>query len=106
MAKLSDCTVSGPHERNFISYSGIVSMLLNMNRKKSCGPDDLPNVFLKRYAEVIGRFLFVLFRASLLSTQVPNGWRTARIVPIFKKGNPLSVGNYHPIAVKPCHAVN
>ena len=35
---------------SFISLPGIFSMLLNIKTKSSPGPDNLPNVFLHRYA--------------------------------------------------------
>lgn len=88
-----------PCEANFISYSGLVSMLLNLKAKKCCGPDDLPNVFLRRYAECVAKFLVVIFQASLLTATLPRDWRIARVIPIFKKGDRLIPDNYRPISL-------
>lgn len=90
---------SQPFEVNFISYAGLVSMLVNLNTKKSCGPDELPNVFLRRYAEYVGKFLFIIFNASLSTATLPRDWKMARVAPIFKKGDRLSVPNYRPISL-------
>lgn len=87
------------HEANFISYHGIVSKLLNLKTKITPGPDNLPNVFLRRYAETIAKFLVVLFRASLLCAKFPEDWKMARVVPVFKKGNRLLLENYRPISL-------
>lgn len=84
---------------SFISYAGIVSMLLNLKTKTCCGPDDIPNTFLRRYAESLGKFLVVLFRASLMYGMLPEDWRAARVVPVFKKGDRSLPQNYRPISL-------
>lgn len=92
-------TSAHPSEVNFISYDGVVSMLLNLKTKSSPGPDDIPNGFLRRYAESLARFLVIIFRASLLTGCVPEDWKIARVVPVFKKGDRLQVTNYRPISL-------
>lgn len=84
---------------NFISYSGVVAMLLNSKTKTSCGPDNIPNIFLRRFAESVAKYLLVIFRVSLLSAELPDDWKSARIVPIFKKGDRLVLQNYRPISL-------
>lgn len=60
-------------------------MILNLNTKSSCGPDNIPNVFLRRYAEIIAHFVIVLFRCSLLTAKLPTDWKRARVVPSLRK---------------------
>lgn len=75
--------VTSPYlDSDIVSLSGVVSMLLNLKSKASPGPDNIPNAFLRRYAEMITNFLVIIFRASLSSSCIPNDWKTARIVPI------------------------
>lgn len=74
-------------------------MLLNLKTKTSCDPDDIPNSFLRRYAESLGKFLVVLFSASLMSSVLPDDWRAARTVAIFKKGDRSLPQNYRPISL-------
>lgn len=60
--------------------------------------------------------LVAVFCASLRSAQLPEEWKMARVVPIFKKGVPLSIENYPPISLTSscckviehiiCHCVN
>lgn len=84
---------------DFITFEGVFSMLLNIKSKSSCGPDNIPNAFLRRYAESIARFLVVIFRSSLSQGIVPKDWLIARVVPVFKKGDNAIVTNYRPISL-------
>lgn len=93
--------IRNPTEVNpdFISYEGIVSMLLHLKLKSSTGPDKIPNIFLYRYAESIAKFLIIIFRLSFSGGVVPSKWRIARIVPIFKAGDRAVHTNYRPISL-------
>lgn len=81
------------------TYEGVFSLLLNINVKKSNGPDDIPNAFLRRYAEWIGHYLTIIFKASLEQKRVPNDWLVAKVVPIFKSGDRQKIENYRPISL-------
>lgn len=82
-----------------ITREGVLAMLLKLDIKKSAGPDGIPNVFLRRYAEQISVFLTDVFRLSLACGVVPSDWKIARVVPVYKKGDPLSVPNYRPVSI-------
>lgn len=74
-------------------------MLLNLDTKKSPGPDKIPNAFLTRYAEWVAKYLSILFSRSLNEGQVPNDWRTARVQPVHKNGKKQYINNYRPISL-------
>lgn len=40
-----------------ITREGVLALLLNINMKKSAGPDNIPNSFLRCYAEQISEFI-------------------------------------------------
>lgn len=82
-----------------VTESGIFSLLLNLDVRKSAGPDLIPNAFLKRYAEWITGYLQVIFTKSLATASVPDDWKTARVIPIHKSGNKQSLTNYRPISL-------
>lgn len=86
-------------DADIVSLSGVVSMLLNLKTKASPGPDNIHNAFLRRYAEMVAKFLVIIFRASLSSSSVPIDWKIARIVPILKSGDKLLITNYRPISI-------
>lgn len=82
-----------------ISEAGVLNLLLKLDVKKSPGPDDIPNAFLKRYAEWCAKYLCILFNKSLNEGSLPDDWRTARIKPIHKTGDKASIQNYRPISL-------
>lgn len=47
-----------------LNMEGIFSYLLIIDEKKTPEADGIPNTFLKRYAEVLSQYLYVLFRSS------------------------------------------
>lgn len=84
---------------DLVSQPGIFAMLLNLKTKATPGPDEIPNSFLHRYAEMVSHFLAIIFRASLLSSSLPPDWRVARVVPIHKTGDTAFFNNYRPISL-------
>lgn len=82
-----------------VSVEGVLKMLRNLKIRKSAGPDGLSNVFLNRYADQIAEYMTRIFQVSLQSGDVPEDWHNARVVPIHKKGDKCSVGNYRPVSV-------
>lgn len=47
-----------------ITESGIFRLLLEIDPKKSCGPDNTPNAILTRYAECMSKFLLTIYVKS------------------------------------------
>eukprot|EP00061_Rhincodon_typus_P007373 g29014.t1 len=48
--------------------------------------------------EVIARPLAEVFVSSIATGEVPEDWRLANIVPLFKKGGKEKLGNYRPMS--------
>ena len=68
--------------------------------KSSCGPDNIPAMFLKRLHSVFALPLCLLFQYSLNSDTLPSVWKEANVVPIYKKsGSKFCVENYRPISL-------
>ena len=59
---------------------------------------------LKECSEEISTPLYIVFRKSLDSGTLPEDWKTARVTPIFKKGQKTKAGNYRPVSLTciPC----
>lgn len=69
-----------------IHPGGILKLLKELNQHKAAGPDDIPTFILKAAAEELTPIFTALFQLSLNTGEVPEDWRNARIVPIYKKG--------------------
>lgn len=82
-----------------ISENGVFNLLLNLDVKKSFGPDDIPNAFLKQYAQWCSKYLCVIFRRSIEEGALPDDWRVARVKPLHKTGDKTQVQNYRPISL-------
>ena len=84
-----------------VNNFGVLKLLANINENKATGPDGIPGKLLKICANEISEALSLMFQASLDQGCIPNDWKTANIVPVYKKGNRHEVANYRPISLTP-----
>ncbi len=64
---------------------------------KGTGPDDIHPQMVRWVADFLAEPLSKLFANSLTTAVVPIAQRFAIIYPIYKKGDPEYVSNYHPV---------
>ncbi|CAM5121725.1 unnamed protein product [Eretmochelys imbricata] len=75
------------------------TILEKLDEHKSMGPDALHPRVLKELADVIAEPLAVISENSWRLGEVPDNWKKANIVPIFKKGQNEDPGNYRPVSL-------
>ncbi|CAM5106321.1 unnamed protein product, partial [Natator depressus] len=63
------------------------------------GPDELHPRVLKELAAVIAEPLAIIFENSWRTGEVPDDWKKANVVPIFKKGKKEDPGSYRPVSL-------
>ncbi len=77
----------------------VYAQLKSLNNKSSKGPDNIPQDFLINFAFQLAEPLSKIYQVSLDSSDIPNDWRLAHIVPIFKKGSRQEVSNYRGVSL-------
>ena len=82
-----------------ISVDGVANLLHNLNPHKATGSDGIPAYFLKECSIEIAPILTLIFQCSIQQGSMPDEWKTANIIPIFKKGDRTDTGNYRPISL-------
>ena len=84
------------HETN---PNEIQKLIEDLKIKKSAGYDELSAKFLNICAPHISEPLAIIFNASIKNGVYPDLLKTARVTPIYKKGDKSDPSNYRPISV-------
>ena len=66
---------------------------------KSAGPDSIHSRVVEETQEQLVRPLTIIFNKSLSEEVVPDSWKHAEVVPIYKKGKRDEPGNYRPVSL-------
>ena len=82
-----------------VHVDDVYQLLSNIQQHKASGPDNLPARFLREVAYEISPVLSVIFQASLDQGVLPSIWKTAKVVPIHKKGIKSDPCNYRPVSL-------
>ena len=71
----------------------------NLNPAKASGPFSIPTKLLKTLSTYLSKPLEILFNCSFSTGVVPDNFKIARVIPVFKKGSQTCVSNYRPISL-------
>ena len=82
-----------------ICLEDVKSRLEKLNVNKSCGPDSMHPLVLKKTASTICIPLEMIYKLSLVTKQCPDDWRSANVTPIHKKGDRADPSNYRPVSL-------
>ena len=83
-----------------ISEKGVEKALNRLNPSKANGPDKVPVRILKETTNIIAPILAKIYQQSINTGQIPEDWKNANIVPIFKKEDRSKPSNYRPVSSK------
>ena len=72
----------------------IKDTIKNLKNSNSSGHDYFSTRFIKLSASVLIPSLVKIFNLAISTGVYPNNLKIARVIPLFKKGDPASVNNY------------
>jgi hypothetical protein len=79
----------------------VVSLTKSLKGKHTAGYDDIAKSLVKQCIQLIKRPLTYIYIYNVLlnSGVFPNEWKTAKVKPLYKKGDRYDIQNYRPISV-------
>ena len=81
--------------------SEVSKLIRNLKNKKASGFDLISNCIVKCSSKIIGPVLVDLFNKCMQVGFFPDTFKTAKVIPIFKKGDHGEVSCYRPISLLP-----
>jgi hypothetical protein len=82
-----------------IGQLDIIETLKSFDPKKSVDMDDISLNLIKYVDTAIALPLAHIFNLSFSTGTFPDSFKTSRVIPIFKSGDPTSTDNYRPISL-------
>jgi hypothetical protein len=102
----ADCTFDEDNvEQNFsmcdqpVSYDELISAVSKLQDKKSLDFNNNSMFLVKKILPVISTPLLHVFNRSLATGTVPSKLKIAKVIPIYKAGDPNDPNNYRPISL-------
>ena len=82
-----------------ISSDGVLLLIQGLANGKAPGPDHIrkADLFIDLY--MTSKILALIFQYSITNMVVPDSWKVANVVPVFKKGDKAEYTNYRPVSL-------
>lgn len=86
----------------FYSIHSVSNVIKTLPNKTSTGIDNIPSIVLKKLPLLLIGEYTIIFNNCINLGYYPTCWKTAKILPILKKGkNPNEPTSYRPISLTP-----
>ena len=88
----------------YIKIQQVKEKIRNLRADSAAGPDGIGARILKEAINQVSEPLQIIFNRSIRENSIPADWKTADVVPIYKKGEKGDPGNYRPVSLTsiPC----
>ena len=98
---VSDCaaTTSQLSSYDLFTEEVVLKQLHKLVMSKSPGPDAIHPHFLKNCADLLAAPLTAIYQKSLDDSSLPEDWKTANVIPLYKNGSRLDASNYRPVSL-------
>ena len=84
-----------------VSEKDVNHIILNLKPKTTTGYDNLSPKLIKSISHIISKPITLLINQSFKSGIFPTKLKIAKVIPIYKKGDPKLIENYRPISLLP-----
>ena len=84
-----------------VSEKDVNHIILNLKSKTTTGYDNLSPKLIKSISHIISKPLTLLINQSFKTFIFPTKLKIAKVIPIYKKGDPKLIENYRPISLLP-----
>ena len=82
-----------------VNNEDVLKQLVALQPNKATGLDSIPTRFLRDAATSIAPIITHITNQSISQCHVPQELKMARVIPLYKKGSNLDVGNYRPVSI-------
>ena len=90
-------------EEQTIRLKELKEAIDDMDGSKAAGPDMIHPRLLKNLPKEGQEMILGLMNRSLTNNEIPQNWKTGKIVPILKKDKPIdNISSYRPICLTSC----
>ena len=94
-----------PTDRDFrfapVSEEDVIKIIHNLKPKSSCGFDEISVKLIKFAKNELCKHITVKVNQCLETGIFPDKLKIAKVIPLFKKGDPEQIDNYRPISILP-----
>ena len=84
-----------------VTFIEVNDLINTLNPSKSVGPNSIPIKLLKILGSSVSPLVALLVNQSFQSGVFPDKLKIAKVITLFKKGNPELPSNYRPISLLP-----
>ena len=77
----------------------ITDIINSLKNTHSTGYDNFSTKFIKISSSILAPALTKIFNLAIKAGTYPSKLKIAKVIPIFKKGDPTSINNYRPISI-------
>ena len=77
----------------------VESVIVSFNADKKVGPNSIPPSILKDFRKELSEPISDIINISFSTGIFPDNLKLAKVVPIYKNGSKILVGNYRPISL-------
>ena len=97
--------MSDKRDENFnftaVDENDIRKLAEKLDNKTSCGIDGISNIIMKAIINILTKPLTIITNQMLETGVFLDKLKVAKVIPLFKKGDPTLLTNYRPISLLP-----